>query len=98
VYPDLPRSTVVRMASDKGSATNMSSDEKQYDTLERVETLDAIPKRKGYRPRDSTQVKLDRMINLKLDCIVVILLSIDFLVSSPQSHLAYCALEAELIF
>jgi hypothetical protein len=71
------------MASDLGSESNMSSDqEKQYATLERVETLDAVPKRKGYRPADSTQSKLDRRINLKLDFIVVILLSIDFLVSS----------------
>ena len=58
----------------------MSDHEKQPESLERVETLDAVPKQKGYRPLDDEQLRLDRKVNLKLDLIVVVLLSIDFLV------------------
>jgi hypothetical protein len=88
-HPDVtdlaPRpEAVARMASPKSSLTNMSSDEKQYDTVERVEVLGANAKRKGYRPINGAQQSLDRSINLKLDCIVVILLAIDFLVGSSH--------------
>jgi len=39
-----------------------------------------------YKPQDDAEKKLDKRVNLKLDCIVLALLAVEFIVSSAQTE------------
>lgn len=61
------------------------SDDKDLkkDAVERIDGIPTptTPQRRGYQPATDEERKLDKKINMKLDCFVIVILALDFLVS-----------------